>query len=176
MVARTASARITDIIVAQLDPDGDLYNEIMAIAKEHDIKTGFVINIVGGLRSARLSMPVSKGAVEAQPGIIELQGLMECSGVGTLGWNCDTYDSEGASGIVYREGEPNIHVHLTVTHEGQAYMGHLLEGCQVRSLHAQSHFTIMIAKTEGAQLNFRVSKERTEAYPRGIPIHDLVSA
>jgi predicted DNA-binding protein with PD1-like motif len=176
MVARTAHAKITDIIVAQLDPEGDLYNEIMTIAKENDIKTGLVLNIVGGLRSARLSMPVSKGAVEAQPGVIELEGLMECSGVGTLGWNCDTYDSEGASGIVYREGEPNIHVHLTVCHEGKAYMGHLIEGCKVRSLHEQSHFTIMIAKTEGALLNFRVSKERTDAYPRGIPIHDLVSA
>src|SRR6478609_6223988 len=86
MVARTAHARITDIIVAQLDPDGDLYNEIMAIAKENDIKTGLVLNIVGGLRSARLSMPLNKGAVDAQPGVIELQGLMECSGVGTLGW------------------------------------------------------------------------------------------
>ncbi len=176
MVARTAHARITDIIVAQLDPDGDIYDEIMAIAKEHQIETGFVINIVGGLRKARLSLPLTKGAVEAQPGVIELEGLMECSGFGPLGMNRDTYDSEGASGIVYREGEPYIHVHLTVTHEGKTYMGHLIEGCQVRSLHENSHFTIMIAKTEGAMLNFRVSKERTGAYPQGIPIHDLVSA
>jgi predicted DNA-binding protein with PD1-like motif len=176
MVARTAHARITDIIVAQLDPDGDIYNEIMTIAKDHQIETGFVINIVGGLRKARLSMPLSKGDVEAQPGVLELEGLMECSGVGTLGMNRDTYDSEGSSGILYKEGEPNIHVHMTVTHEGKTYMGHLIEGCQVRSLHESSHFSIMIAKTEGAMLNFRVSKERTDAYPRGIPIHDLVSA
>jgi len=31
----------------------------------------------------------------------------------------------------------------------------------------------MLARTEGAILDFKVSKERTEKYPKGIPIHDL---
>jgi hypothetical protein len=52
-------------------------------------------------------------------------------------------------------------------------MGHLIEGCIVRSLHEQSHFTITLAKTEGATLNFSVSATVTEKYPTGIPIHEL---
>ncbi|HEY5378785.1 MAG TPA: hypothetical protein VIJ78_04520 [Pseudolabrys sp.] len=66
-----------------------------------------------------------------------------------------------------------LHIHLTVTQAGRTYMGHLIKGCQVRSLHKKSHFTIMLARTEGAMLNFRVSKETTAKYPNGIPLHDL---
>ena len=111
--------------------------------------------------------------LKSQPGVMDFDGMMECSGVGTIGQSLDTYDSEGKSGIVYRAGEPNLHIHLTVTLAGKTYMGHLIEGCIVRSLHKQSHFTIVLAKTEGALLNFRVSKETTATYPNGLPIHDL---
>ena len=173
MVDVIAHARITDVIYAQLPQNGDLYNEIMEIARRENIKTGMILNIVGGLQKARLSMPVTTTSVESQPGIREFDGLMECSGVGTIGHNVDTYDSEGSSGIVYRAGEPNLHIHLTITLAGQTFMGHLIEGCIIRSLHKQSHFTIILAKTEGAQLDFKVSKETTAKYPKGIPIHDL---
>jgi predicted DNA-binding protein with PD1-like motif len=168
-----AHANITKIIFAQLQQDGDLYNEIMEVCRQEDIKTGVILNIVGGLRKARLSMPVQATGTDSQPGVMEFEGLMECSGVGTIGQTLDTYDAEGKSGIIYRAGEPNLHIHLTITVAGQTYMGHLIEGCVVRSLHKQSHFTIVLAKTEGALLNFRVSKETTQAYPKGLPIHDL---
>ena len=177
MVDVIAKAKITEVLYAQLSQDGDLYNEIMEICRRENIKSGLVLNIVGGLKKARLSMPVKATDINAPPGVREWEGgVMECSGFGTIGQTLDTYDSEGTSGIIYRAGEPNLHIHLTITVAGETYMGHLIEGCTVRSLHKQSHFTIMIAKTEGAVLNFRVSKERTEKYPRGIPIHDLQPA
>ncbi|WP_210495310.1 PPC domain-containing DNA-binding protein [Microvirga antarctica] len=174
MVDTIAHARVTDIIYAQLSPDGDLYNEIMEIARRENIKTGFILNIVGGLRKARLSMPVEATVTDAPPGVREFEGLMECSGVGTIGQTLETYDSEGTSGILYKAGDPNLHIHMTITVAGETYMGHLIEGCLVRSLHPKSHFTIVLAKTEGATLNFKVSRETTERYPRGIPIHELV--
>ncbi len=173
MVAVLAKSQLKEVYWAQLDPDGDVYDEIMQICTREKIESGLVLNIVGGLRKARLSMPVNATDVEAPPGVLELTGMMECSGFGTIGKNIDTYDSEGTSGIVYLAGTPNLHIHMTVTHAGKTYMGHLIRGCQVRSLHPKSHFTIMLARTEGAVLNFRVSKERTEKYPKGIPIHDL---
>ncbi len=176
MVDVIAHAKISDVLYCQLSQDGDLYNEIMEIAKRENIQTGLVLNIVGGLKAARLSMPVQATQSDQPPGVLELKGMMECSGFGTIGQNLDTYDSEKTSGIVYRKGEPNLHVHVTVTHAGKAYMGHLIEGCIVRSLHKKSHFTIILAKTEGALLNFRVSKEITDKYPKGIPIHDLQPA
>ena len=174
MVDVIAKARMGEVIWAQLDHDGDLYDEIMEICRRENIRSGVVLNIVGGLRKARLSMPVNETDFEAPPGVYELEGMMEAKGVGTIGVNLDTYDSEGTSGILYEAGTPNLHIHLTVTHAGKTYMGHLIKGCIVRSLHPKSHFTIVLAKTEGAVLNFRVSKERTEKYPRGIPIHELV--
>lgn len=173
MVDVIAKASLKEIFWAQLDPDGDVYEEIMEICRRENIVSGLVLNIVGGLRKARLSMPVNATDVEAPPGVLELTGMMECAGFGTIGRTIDTYDSEGVSGILYEAGTPNLHIHMTVTHAGKTYMGHLIKGCQVRSLHAKSHFTIMLARTEGAVLDFKVSKERTEKYPRGIPIHDL---
>ncbi|MBM3510674.1 MAG: DNA-binding protein [Alphaproteobacteria bacterium] len=173
MVDVIAHAKVTDVIYAQLSTDADLYKEIMEIAKRENIKTGLVLSVVGGLRAARLSMPVKATDPDSPPGVLELKGMMECSGFGHIGHNLDTYDSAKTSGIYYKEGEPHLHVHLTVTHAGTCYMGHLIEGTIVRSLHPKSHFTITLAKTEGAELFMRVSKERTEKYPRGIPTHDL---
>jgi predicted DNA-binding protein with PD1-like motif len=146
----------------------------MEICERENIRSGIVLNIVGGLRKARLSMPVNATDVDAQPGVIELEGMIEAQGVGTIGYTVDTYDSEKKSGILYKAGTPNLHIHMTVTHAGKTYMGHLLNGCIVRSLHDKSHFTIVLAKTPGALLNFKVSKETTSQYPLGIPIHDLV--
>jgi predicted DNA-binding protein with PD1-like motif len=163
-----------EVIWAQLDRDADLYDEIMEICERENIRSGIVLNIVGGLRKARLSMPVNATDVDAQPGVIELEGMIEAQGVGTIGYTVDTYDSEKKSGILYKAGTPNLHIHMTVTHAGNTYMGHLLNGCIVRSLHDKSHFTIVLAKTPGALLNFKVSKETTNQYPLGIPIHDLV--
>lgn len=174
MVDVIAKAQMGEVIWAQLDRDGDLYDEIMEICKREDIRAGVVLNIVGGLHKARLSLPVESTGFDAQPGILELEGMMEAQGIGTIGFSVDTYDSSSKSGIVYHAGEPNLHIHMTITHEGKSYMGHLLQGCLVRSLHPRSHFTIVLAKTPGALLNFRVSEEKTSAYPNGIPIHDLV--
>jgi predicted DNA-binding protein with PD1-like motif len=173
MVDVIAKARIGEVIWAQLDPDGDLYDEIMEICRREKIESGVVLSIVGGLRKARLSMPVSETDPEAPPGILELSGMMECSGFGTIGRTIDTYDSEDVTGIKYEAGTPNLHIHVTVTQAGKTYMGHLIRGCQVRSLHKKSHFTIVLARTQGAVLNFRVSKETTAKYPKGLPIHDL---
>jgi predicted DNA-binding protein with PD1-like motif len=173
MVDVIAKAKLCELYWAQLDADGDLYDEIMEICRRENIKSGIVLNIVGGLCKARISMPVSNTDPDAPPGVLELSGMMECSGFGTIGQTIDTYDSEKVSGIYYGAGETNLHIHLTVTQAGKTYMGHLIKGCQVRSLHKKSHFTIVLARTEGAMLNFRVSKETTAKYPLGIPIHDL---
>lgn len=175
MVDVIAKARITEVIYAQLSQDADVYNEVMEICRQADIQTGLVLNIVGGLRKARLSMPLKADDVNAAPGVREWEGgLIESQGVGIIGRTVDLYDSEKISGIIYRPGEPNLHVHMTITAAGETFMGHLIEGCIVRSLHKQTHFTIALARTEGATFNFRVSAERTAKYPTGIPLHELI--
>lgn len=173
MVLKIAHAHVTDIIYAQLSGGADLYQEILEICRREKIETGYILNIVGGLTRARLSTPVTKLDAFSPPGILELEGTMEAAGIGILGRTVGTYDAEKVSGIINRAGEPYAHVHLTVSGNGETHMGHLIDGCIVRSLHPLSHFTIVVAKTEGAQLDFNVSKETTEKYPNGIPIHEL---
>ena len=175
MVDVIAHAKITEVIYAQLSQDSDLYDEIMEICRRENISNGLVLNIVGGLKKARLSMPVKTEDTDAPPGIREWEGgVMECMGIGTIGKTIETYDSEKISGIIYRAGEPNLHIHLAVTIAGETFMGHLIEGCTIRSLHKQTHFTIMLARTEGATLNYKRSKETTAKYPTGIPLHELI--
>jgi hypothetical protein len=62
---RRHCARVTDIIYAQLSQDADLYNEIMEICRRENITTGCVLNVVGGLRKSRLSMPVKSDSNDA---------------------------------------------------------------------------------------------------------------
>lgn len=175
MVYALARARVTDVIYAQLAGGDDIYEAILDICRREKIRTGLVLNIVGGLKKARLSMPVGMTPVNMPPGFREWDGeMMECSGHGIIGHTMETFDSSGTSEIVNRAGDPYIHVHMTITAGGSTYMGHLIEGCIVRSLHAQSHFTIALAKTEGATLNLRVSKEEVKNFPYGVPLHELI--
>jgi predicted DNA-binding protein with PD1-like motif len=175
MVDVVAKAKITDVIYAQLSQGEDLHNAILEICKRENIKTGMVLNIVGGLKKARLSMPVRPTAADSPPGIREWDdAIMECSGIGIIGQTLETFDGGDTSGVVHRAGEPYLHCHLTITVAGQTFMGHLIEGCLVRSLHKQSHFTIVLAKVEGAVLNCKLSKETTAKYPTGVPIHELL--
>jgi Plants and Prokaryotes Conserved (PCC) domain len=95
MIDVIARARVTDIIYAQLSQDADLYNEIMEICRRENITTGYVLNVVGGLRKARLSMPVKSDSNDAPPGVREWEGgLIECQAIGIIGQTLATYDSE----------------------------------------------------------------------------------
>jgi predicted DNA-binding protein with PD1-like motif len=174
MVDVVAKGKMTDVIYAQLSQDEDLHDAILEICRRENIKTGVVLNIVGGLKKARLSMPVRPTGADSPPGIREWDGaIMECSGVGIIGQTLETFDG-GHSGVVHRAGEPYLHIHVTITVGGETFMGHLIEGCIVRSLTKQSHFTIVLAKVEGALLSARLSKEKPAKYPQGVPIHELV--
>src|SRR5512145_1642196 len=76
MVDVIAKSSLQEVIWAQLDPEGDVYDEIMEICRRENIVSGLVLNIVGGLRKARLSMPINATDFEAQPGVLELTGMM----------------------------------------------------------------------------------------------------
>lgn len=168
------SSKIAEVFWVQLTQGADLYHAIMDVAEQRKIWTGLVLNIVGGLTKARLSTPMEPGAnAEGQPGILEIDGMMECAGIGTIGHNMDTFDSVRKSGILYEVGKPNVHVHLTVNQGPHTHMGHLIEGCKVRSVIAKSHFTIVLARTEGVVLEMLRSKETTSHYPTGVPVHNL---
>ena len=173
MIDHIVRAKPTEIIYAQLSPGADLYQSLLELVRRENIRTGLVIDITGGLSNVRLSLPVKETSVDAAPGMIELSGTAEASGHGIIGQTLETFISSG-SGIDNIKGEPYVHVHLSVQLAGKTLCGHLIDGCLIRSVHEKSHFTIAVMRTEGALINFRVTKEVTSAYPKGIPYHELV--
>jgi predicted DNA-binding protein with PD1-like motif len=159
------SARLGEVIMVQFDGGEDLYEGIAQVVKERGIKSGLVLNIVGGLVRARLSYFHETGPLESTvPRIEEIPGPLEAGGLGIIG--------------IKEDGEPYLHIHLVVTAGNQTICGHLHEGTIVRSLLPRSHFTIMIASIEGAILKLIWDKEAPKQYPDrfplGAPCHELI--
>lgn len=170
-----ASGNIKRLVYVQLAPGDDLYQALLDAVRSEGIKTGLVLDITGGLSEIRLSTPTKKESVNQAPGLIELkdQGSAEVTGHGIVGLTKETYHAP-KSGIFNNAGEPYVHVHVSVSCAGNTYCGHLIDGCIVRSVYEWSHFTIVLAEVEGVELSFRVSEETTDAYPKGIPYHELI--
>lgn len=174
MVKAVVAGKIESVIYAQIEPGEDLYNAILQICREHDIRTGLVLNIVGGLTRARLNLPVAATAREVPPGMREWEaGVIECSGVGVIGRMVGTFDLKETTGVLYEDGRPYLHIHMTITTSEETVMGHLVEGCIVRSVHPLSHFTIALAKVEGVDFACHVSEETSEHYPTGFLVHEV---
>jgi predicted DNA-binding protein with PD1-like motif len=169
------NARLGRIVFAQFEPDEDVYRGIVNLIVREKLKTGIILTITGGLHKVRLSVPTKKEATENSPGFMELEGTTEAQGNGYFGWTKETWFNE-RSQIRHNAGEPFLQCHMTVSNGGKTYMGHLIDGCKVRSLHPRSHFVAILGEAEGVELSFRASEETTEQYPHGIPYYDLLPA
>jgi predicted DNA-binding protein with PD1-like motif len=143
------------IFLARIEPGGDLLNEIRSVVKDVGIETGLIMDCTGSLTKARLQKFQTIGKPEeTSVGIIEVEGPLEASGHGIIGL---TRGSGGLGGYV--DGEPYIHMHLTVTSAEETLCGHLMEGTIIRSLHPISHFTVVIASIDHARLTLVVNKK-----------------
>lgn len=164
-MAKHIGARLGEVVLAQFDGGEDLYDGIVRVVKERGIKCGLVLNIVGGLTKANLSYFHEAGPETLTPRISEVPGPLEASGIGVIG--------------VFEDGEPYLHVHLTVTSGERTICGQLEQGTIVRSLLPHSHFTIMIASVEGALLKLVWDREAEKLnphyFPLGARIHELIS-
>lgn len=162
----TVAGQFGELILAHFKPNEDVYLGLKEVAKKHNIRTGVVLNIVGGLTVADVGYFSRSGPVEEMKmDYHHLTGPFEVSGIGMIGLE------EG--------GEPYLHVHVTLTCGETTVCGHLHEGCVVRSLIATSHFTVFIAKVEGAELLTRWDRECRhqfpKVYPNGAPYHEIKS-
>lgn len=145
--------RMGRVIVSRLEPNEDLMIAIRNVVKRSGIKAGVVLSITGSLTKAVVQKFTSG---QTQVVEVELNGPMEVSGHGVVGWAVSPgRGKKPFGGGGYVDGEPYVHVHLTVTTQTETLLGHLIEGCTVRSNHAFSHFTIMVAEIEGVALNMR---------------------
>lgn len=169
---------LESIVYARLEPRADLYQELRRVCKENDIKTGVVLTITGGLESARLQLLTTSQVRTGTPEIIELTGPFEVSGHGLIG-----QFRQGDSGGIFQgeeAGSPYLHVHLTLTvgsgQDVKTYCGHLVDGCIVRSHHAISHFTVVLAKVRGVQLDLVADRSAARpGYSDGLRYHELTA-
>ncbi len=160
--------RMGRVIVTRLEKSEDLLLAIRNVVKRSGMKAGVVLSITGAVtRAALQKFTAGQKAVE----VVELEGPMEVSGHGIIGWVSAPERGKEPFGVGrYVDGDPYVHVHLTVTTPIQTLCGHLMEGCLVRSNHAISHFTIIIAEIEGAALRMRSDPQQ----PGGL-YHELVA-
>ncbi len=164
--------RMGRVVIKRLEPNEDLLIAIRNIVRSSGMRAGVVLSVTGAVTKAVLQKFV-RG--EKSIGLIELEGPMEVSGHGIVGWVAAPERGKQPFGTGrYIDGEPYVHVHLTVTTPEQTLCGHLMEGCTVRSNHPISHFTIMVAELEGVALRLKVD-ESGEKKARGHGVyHELV--
>ncbi len=174
----TVAGKIESVVYARLEPRADLYRELKRVCIENDIQTGVIMTITGGLERARLQLLTTEKVKTGHPEVIEYEGPFEASGTGLIG-----RIRQSNSGGIF-EGEekdsPYIHVHLTVTVGSgpttRTVCGHLMEGCIVRSNHPVSHFTVVLGKVSGVQLDLVSDRGFVRpGYPDGFRYHSLTA-
>lgn len=172
------AGKIESVVYARLEPRADLYRELKRICKENDIRTGVVMTITGALDKARLQLMNTDLVKTGTPEVVELAGPFEASGHGLIGRM-----RQSNSGSIFEgeeAGSAYLHVHLTVTlgsgENMKTYCGHLMEGCTVRSNHPISHFTVVLAKVAGVQLDLVADRSAVRpGYPDGLRYHELTA-
>lgn len=107
------------LIVAHILPKADLMSGLLKICKEHNLKAGCIVTILGGLAGARVLHPVLDpgsriGISYGDP--VDIKGPLEvASGGGLIG--------------VQDSGELVIHLHGVLADvDKRVYTGHFVEG------------------------------------------------
>jgi predicted DNA-binding protein with PD1-like motif len=168
-------ANVGKVVFAHLEPQEDVLLGLIDVIEREQLQSGLIMTITGAVSEGRLSLPLRPEGVNESPGFVEFTGLSEVQGSGYFGWNADDWRND-KSQIRFDKGRPHIHCHMSVSNAGTSYVGHLIEGCKVRSVHPISHFVAVLAETPGVDLTLHCSEETTEQYPYGIPYYNVVPA
>jgi len=169
------SGNVGKTLFLHLEPEEDVLVAMMEAIEREKLKSGVILAVTGAVSEGRLSLPVRAEGVQESPGFMEFTGLSEVQGGGYFGWNEDSWHND-KSQIKFEKGRPHIHCHMSVSNAGTSYVGHLIEGCKVRSVYPVSHFLIVLAETPGVDLALRCSEETNENYPYGIPYYDVAAS
>ncbi|MGY2933013.1 putative DNA-binding protein with PD1-like motif [Bradyrhizobium sp. GM6.1] len=142
MKRQTFSGKMEEIIYARLNAGEDLLPAIWDICKQHDVKTGVLLDATGSMETVRLQrFPHQARKGSSGIDIVEILGQLEVSahGIIGLGWSPDkpvtvpqelVPFSHGPNSLVEHEG-PYCHVHIVVSSASQTVCGHLMEGSQI---------------------------------------------
>mgnify|MGYP005844311617 CR=1 FL=1 len=96
------------MIASRILPDQDLKKGILEILKNQNLKSGFIISIVGSLNVAVLR--TADGSIKFFKGPLEIVS---------------------AEGTVSNDG---VHIHISISDsDGMVYGGHLMDGCKINT-------------------------------------------
>jgi predicted DNA-binding protein with PD1-like motif len=171
----TVPAQIGKVVFIHLEPGEDVLLSMIEVIEREQLQSGLILTVTGAVSEGRLSLPRRVEGVHESPGYMEFTGLSEIQGGGYFGWNADDWRND-KSQIRHDKGRPHIHCHVAVANAGTSHVGHLIEGCKVRSVHPISHFVAILAETPGVELTMHCSEETNEQYPYGIPYYNVAPA
>jgi len=133
---KSIEANIKRIIVGKIEPNEDLIDSIIAMVKKHNVKSG-LINCIGALRKFTIGYFDIEFKKYLTRTLNEYVELVSCMG-----------------NIAFMDGEPIIHLHLTIgTREYNLKGGHLFQPCIVSITSEVSIFEIdeMIKRAKDPQ-------------------------
>jgi predicted DNA-binding protein with PD1-like motif len=144
---RTGKGKLGEVVAIRLGPGCDLIKSLEEIARTNNIRSGVVLSGAGSFRQVTLrnvrsypdEFPVTDRNRIYTPKNEPLE-LLALSG-----------------NIANKGGEVHIHCHITISSgldDGQAYGGHLIEGCLVFS-----YCEVVIAEVTGLEIKREVDPE-----------------
>ena len=102
---KSIKTKVKRVIVGKLEPDEDIIDAITDLVKKQNITSGF-INIIGALKQVTI-------------GFFDLESMQ---------YNFKTFDEDVElisckGNVSYKEGEPIIHLHVTIGREDFSLIG-----------------------------------------------------
>lgn len=181
------SGKIEEIIYARFLPGEDILLAIYDICKKKNIKTGVILDGSGSaVNFTYQHFPINPKLVPTNVTIGTMEGKCEISIHGTIGTTvCHPADGQDPDTLIEKvlptipgvldtnldkwrwsgsesgDGTPYVHAHCVASNKDYTVCGHLMPGTTVASgdVNKPSHFSIVIAKTSGVELQATYDNE-----------------
>lgn len=181
------SGKIEEVVFARFEPGEDILAALYEICEEKDIKSGIILDGSGSAVDFTYQhFPINPKFAPTNVVIGTMEGKCEISLQGTIGTTvCNLAEGvnqdevvdgmfptiEGYLGNTEQKwhmigsaaghGTPYIHAHCVATNKDYTVCGHLMPGTKVASGDPKkpSHFTVIIAKISGVELQATIDKE-----------------
>lgn len=175
------SGRVEEIIFARFEPGEDILQALYEICVEKDIRSGVILDGSGSaVNFTYQHFPLNPKMSPTNVVIGTMEGKCEISLQGTIGMTVcrlepgqnqediidgmfptipgvleNNDDKWHMLGSMAGHGTPYIHAHCTASNKDHTVCGHLMPGTMVASgtPGKPSHFTVVIAKISGAELD-----------------------
>lgn len=181
------SGKIEEVIFARFEPGEDILQALYEICVEKDIRTGIILDGSGSAVDFTYQhFPINPKMVPTNVTIGRMEGKCEISLQGTIGTTvCRLQEGSTAEDVIAGmfptvegvldtnldkwhmvgsmsgPGTPYIHAHCVASNKDFTVCGHLMPGTKVASgdKTKPSHFTVIIAKVSGVELQATIDQQ-----------------